>query len=159
MKLLLHEWVVVVLLSMFIFLIISVSHFQAYLYPQRYLKASPIAVTVTGAIKSPGKYLVYPGVSLKEVLKKAGIIDKTDQKQISMERQLFKSEEVYVPTLESIVVKVRGAVDEKTLHLKPGTRICSLKKHLLFRENADLSGLNSRKKLYDGQTVTIGYIH
>jgi len=154
-----HEWILVTFLSLFIVLIVSISFYHSYQYPKKYLKSSPILITVTGAVKSPGIYQVYPGVTCKEVLKKAGLLDKTDQKQLDLEKQLYFAQEFAVPELEKITVKVRGAVKEKTLLLKPGTRYCSLKKYISFKDGADLSGMNSRKKLVDGQTITIGFIY
>ena len=46
---------------------------------------------MTGAVKSPGNYQVYPGVTLKDVLKKAGFLDKTDKKQLDLEKQLYST--------------------------------------------------------------------
>jgi len=153
-----HEWLLVVFLSFFIALIITTSYYQSFQYPKKFLKSSPITVTITGAVKSPGCYEVYPGVTVKEVLKKAGLLDEADKRELDLEKQLLATQEILVPALEKITVQVKGAVEEKTLMLKPGTRICSLKKYVSFKEGADLSGMNSRKKLINGQTITIGLI-
>lgn len=150
-----REWMTACLLSFSILLIISLAYCQSYRFPKKYLKSYPIAVSVSGAVKYPGIYQLYPGITIEKVLQKAKLLDEADQNELNFDKMLFQSEGIFVPFLKKITIKIMGAVEEKIIELKPGSRLSSIKKLVVFKENADISVLNSQKKLKDGQVVFI----
>lgn len=154
----LKQWVVLSFLSSLILLIVSISSLQSYKYPKIFLRADLVEITLKGAVKYPGVYKVYPGSKIQDLLKRAKILDVADLTAVDLLNTIVKAEVIIVPSLEKILINVRGAVKEETIELKPGTRICSLKKYLTFYDDADLSVLNSRKKLNHLQKIFIPYI-
>lgn len=150
------EWVVTFFVSFVILLVVSVSYFQSYYFSKKILNASTISIEVTGAVKYPGRYFFYPGVSVGQVIKKAKQIDSTNLKEIDLAKTIYEPLSIVVPFLETIQVKVSGAIEsDQIIFLKSGSRVCFLKKRLKFKKNADLSVLNSLKKLKDGQKIFI----
>lgn len=57
-----------------------------------------IEIEVVGAVVLPGKYRFFPGVTLKEVLKAAGISKQADRKKINFKKIIYISERVEVPS-------------------------------------------------------------
>jgi hypothetical protein len=56
-----------------------------------------IEIEVVGAVALPGKYHFFPGVTLKEVLKAAGISKQADRKKINFKKIIYISERVEIP--------------------------------------------------------------
>lgn len=151
----LKQRVIVSFITCIIFLIITLPYIQSYKYPKIFLETSPLEIVVRGAVKYPGVYKVYPGTKIEDLFKRAKIMDKADLSKVDLLNPLNNSRVIELPFLEKISIEVKGAVEEMTLELKPGTRICSLKNYLNFEKDADISVLNSRKKLTNNQKVFI----
>jgi hypothetical protein len=57
-----------------------------------------IEIEVVGAVTLPGKYRFFPGVTLKEVLKVAGISRQADRKKINFKKIIYVFERVEIPS-------------------------------------------------------------
>lgn len=124
-----------------------------------YKKIEPIFIRIEGAIKHPGNYSVFPGISLEEFFKKVSLKVDSDLKNFDLKTRLYESQSLFVPRLEFITVYVDGAIlGPVKLTLKPGTRRCSLCKLITFKENADIAPLKSKKKLRDQENIHIYYL-
>lgn len=57
-----------------------------------------IEVEVSGAVLFPGKYTFSPGVTLKEVLQKAGISKQADRKKVNFKKIIYISAKIEIPS-------------------------------------------------------------
>jgi|GEM_PF-4924546 len=151
-------------LSIFLFftflilVIISISYFNVYKYPKKHLKSQLIKITVIGEVKYPGTYNVYPGTTVDTLLKKAKTTESSDLSNLSLESSLSVSQKLVVNKLEEIKIYLSGAVEEKEVSVKPGTKMISLKKILTLKKDADLTFFKSYKKLKNNQKIKVPYI-
>lgn len=153
------EWFViyffVVLLSSLI-LISKISSYKAGKYLGNEEIVPSIFVEVTGEVKRPGSYEVRKGASCRDVLKKAKPKRFADLSKIDLDAEAPNS--LAIAPLETIHVYVAGGgVDAPSEWiLKPGARVLELKSKIRLTEDADLSPLQSRRMLLDGETILVG---
>ena len=152
------EFVLIAFFTLLIVLITFTSYFQAFSFPRKYLKGGLTSVEITGAVKFPGIYKVYPGTLVKTVLKKAKLTIFADLKEIDCDQPVEKSKKLFVPRVEQVKVFLKGAVKEKVVFLKPGSSICSILKQITPKLEADLSVLNSLEKVKEGQIITVPFL-
>ncbi len=73
-----------------------------------------------------------------------------------MELQKVIGDAALIEKMGELAVQVEGAVLEVGTHLvKPGTRVCDLKKRLSLLPNADASCLKQRRFLQAGEKIFI----
>lgn len=99
-----REWAIVGLVCGLIVTFSTVSwftrlHAKAHLekWEETSQNQKEIEVTLTGAVINPGKYLFFPGVTLKEALQKGGLVKQADRKKINFKKVIYTSEQIEIP--------------------------------------------------------------
>lgn len=114
-----------------------------------------VLVEVAGEVQRPGIYTVRKGSSCREVLKKARPKKFADLSKIDLDAEAPSI--LVIQPLETIRVFVAGSgVDVLSEWiLKPGARVSDLKSKIRLTEDADLSSLQSRRMLLNGETIFV----
>lgn len=120
------------------------------------LKEVEVVVTITGAVKRPGEYVVAAGTPIGMVLKKAGVGEMADLGGISLGKPVGEALVLHVEELKEVSVKMVGAVREEVeLKLPVGSRVCDLKSKVLLTDGADETFFRRRKLLKNGDIVAV----
>ena len=161
-KLPLHEWLAVLTIILALLLLIVVTTFQGSgTLPEttgepHYLVAQEVEVTVEGAVENPGTYILKKGAQVKDVLELAKPVPQADLRKINPEVKLRDGRILKVPLMPMIRVTLEGAVSQSgTIQVRKGTRLQELAEMPLFRDDADLSSLDKKRKLKDGEIVRV----
>jgi len=66
-----------------------------------------IEISVDGAVENPGTIYMKPGCTLKEVLRLARLAKHADRKKINLEKIIYKSSRIYIPSKMQISKRAR----------------------------------------------------
>ncbi|MBA3815051.1 MAG: SLBB domain-containing protein [Parachlamydiaceae bacterium] len=158
-----HEWLAVALLiailgalSMMAYLTKGSVGEQDRSMPAFLSKSGKIEVLIEGAVINPGTYYLPSGIAMKDVLMLAQLLPNADLRRFNMSAQLKKGRVVNVPSKSMITINLKGAVENPgEISVPKGTRLVDLKALIQLGENVDSKALNRKRKLKDGETVTI----
>lgn len=80
-------------------------------------KEDYVEITLKGAVKAKGIYIVKKDMSLKELLIKAHLLFKADVSQLDLSRRLIKKETIFIPYKKGYEIKIKwkDLIDEKQL--------------------------------------------
>lgn len=154
-----HEWLAI---TFIIFIVLSLALLslrpseQLMLPPQQSLEHDRLEITIDGAVKHPGTYQVQQGSLLQEVISQAELSPDADLKRLKLDKKLVKDQVVTVPRLKLLRIYIAGAVDNPGIIAMPkGSRMEDLVKHIQFQPDADIEKLPKKRRLKDGEIVTI----
>lgn len=115
-----------------------------------------ISISIEGAVRKPGTYLVRPATPLRKVLAKAKPKPFANLRSFDLDQPVETSLTLHIEELAEISVSIAGAVEAPvTLLLPPGTRIADLKAKLSLAPDADRSFFKKRRLLKDGEAIAI----
>lgn len=115
-----------------------------------------ILVTIEGAVKKPGAYIVKEGTAAKAILRKAGPTLYADLKNVPVKELVIKSTHWIIPELKEIRVLVEGAVlVPLELAMPLGSRICDLKSKVICTDDADKSFFKRKRRLKNGEKIEV----
>lgn len=153
-----HEWLAVVFIIAGIALItfIGISNRSETLPSQLTLAAQTIEVTVTGAVALPGTHLLAKDANIATLLEMVKPLPSADLKKIPLSSNLRHRQRFHVPEIAYITVIVQGAVVKPgSCSVPKGTRRADLSAVVAMLPDADLSGLNSKRRLKEGEVLYI----
>lgn len=115
-----------------------------------------IEVVVKGAVAHSGVYSLPKGMPMKELLEVAQLAPDADVRRFNLERVIQQGRVVNVPKRAMITVQVNGAVESAGEVTVPrGTTLEQLADKIALSEDADASSLRKKRKLKDGETITV----
>lgn len=118
--------------------------------------AQEVEVTVEGAVEKPGSYQVQRGATLREVLSQAVPTRHADLKRLKLDKTVRQGQVIKVPEYQMIAVHLKGAVvSPQTLSLPKGSRLSDLIPLLEFEPDANVKQLQKKRRLKDGETITV----
>lgn len=119
-------------------------------------KAGRIEVLVDGSVQNSGTYYVPSGIKMKEVLKLAKPDPEADLRRFNLEAQIKKGRVIHIPTRSMLAIHVKGAVKNPgKISVPKGTRLMDLPALIQLNENADKKRINRKRKLKNGEIITI----
>lgn len=152
-----HEWLAVVLiLSIFSFLIINTAAQPARAVLPVPSASSEFEVFVRGAVAYPGIYRLPSPLLLGEILEIAGVEPDADLRRFNKNQKVQRSRQIKVPLRAMIAVEVRGALAlPGSYRLPKGSTLGDLFGQLSLPADADLRAFRLTSKLKDGQIIEI----
>jgi len=121
-----------------------------------YLKAKYFEVTIKGAVQFPGTYVLPKGADMARLLQRARPHPEADVKSLCDGSKLRDGQVVNVRKKAMITVYLQGAVaNPGALRLSKGAKMGDLRKKALLLEDADISSLQGKRKLKDGEVVAV----
>lgn len=115
-----------------------------------------ILVTIEGAVKRPGTFVVKEGTPVNAILRKAQPKQYADLRKIPTKELIVRPSSWVIPELKEIHVFVEGAVlapCELTMPL--GSRVSDLKSKLLCTSDADKSFFKKKRLLKEGEKIEV----
>ena len=154
------EWTLLALFFVFIASLIGIAKVNVYRAQDRIGKIAnektEVIITISGAVKKPGDYLVPVGITLEKALKKSRPTPYADLKGVPIKKIIESPLCVNIEELKEVRVGVSGAVLEVVEVVMPvGSRICDLKSKIDFTNDTDKSYFRSRKLLRDGDKIVV----
>jgi hypothetical protein len=154
-----HEWLAVILITALLFSLGALAYLnrETNNLPQLFQEAfiPEIEVIVEGAVENGGKFIVKKGMTLRDLLPELQLSENVDLSELALDRPLRNHQKVKIAT-NSLQITLQGAVTHPgILEVKKGTRVNQLKTLVETTEEADLTVLKSRRKLKDGEVITI----
>lgn len=159
-----HEWIVVISLITLIGIVTFITHkhwFSTYSRQYsnpHYVYDEKIHVRIEGAVESPGIYSIKRNTPLKDVLVQAQPTSQADLKKVST-KKLKDGQTIIIPQKEFITIYLEGAVKKQGALVVPkGTKVEELLILIEMDDQADLSKLNFRRRLKEGDIIKIPYV-
>lgn len=113
-----------------------------------------ILVTIDGAVKKPGQYLVAEGAPAIAAIRKAKPSPWADLK--AFKEPIMSPLHIHVPELKEIRVHVAGEITAPAeLVLAVGSRICDLKSKIGFTSETDKTFFRRKRRLRDGEKIEV----
>lgn len=161
-KMPLHEWlaVLVIILAMILLTVVALFN-QNDSLPEHtgqphFIAPQEIEITVEGAVENPGIHQLKKGARVKDALLAAKTLPEADISKLKLESKLRDGRVIKVPYKAMITIYLQGAVEvEGVLKVKKGTRLNELVNIAVFSPLADLSALNKKRRLKDGETIHV----
>lgn len=157
-----YEWIVVFSLILLMATITFVTHKHWFsLAPEKhfephYVLDQKIYVRVEGAVESPGNYILERGNTIENALALAKPAANADLKKIHVSRKVKDGQIIKVPAIEYITIYLEGAVEHPgALVLPKGTLMEDIISIAHFKERADLSKLQTKRRLKEGEKVKV----
>ena len=155
-KLHIHEWLAVVMLCAMAVILALVARWNGDAYASVDPEDAYIHVDIEGAVRYPGSYRFQPGAQVADLVKVGEPLPEADLKRIRGKNQLKNGQILFVKELPMIQVTVVGAVkDTQPLQVPRGTRLVDLLGLVAFEKNADVEKIKKRRRLKNGETITI----
>jgi len=118
--------------------------------------AETVVATIEGAVAFPGSYELPFGSSVGDLLERASPDPDADLRRIRRSALLKQGKFLRVRKLPKITVYLKGAVTlEGPLELPKGTRLEELIELAPLTGNADKSFLKRRRKLKEGEIISV----
>ncbi len=105
-------------------------------------------IEIQGAVAKPGYYSIRPETPVSAVLKRARPLLDADLTHIDLNRRCKEISLLDVPAVKEFLISVREeGKTEKFFSFPIGTRVCELRKKMVWDREADLSSLKSQRKI------------
>ena len=115
-----------------------------------------IQIVVKGAVHKTGNYEVKRGATIQDVLNLAQPLEQADLNKLKLAAKLRNHQTITVQERRKITVHITGAVTEPTsLTVEQGMMVKELAPLLSFLPEADSEKLNRKRKLKDGETISV----
>lgn len=157
-----HEWLAVVTIIVFLSVLTFISvtsrntSYDSSQGVPHHLTPPIIEVCVQGAVENPGNYQVPPGTFVVDVLEKAKPFKTADLRNFKPTCKLRNGQIVNVKAYPMISIEVTGAVLQPTkISIPKGTKLNELAQYIQLSENADMTKLQKKRRLSDGETIVI----
>lgn len=153
-----HEWFAVSLIVILVALLSSIITINRYKYQPPVLLeplVKNIEIYVEGAVEKVGSYSLPHGATLKDLLLLVKLTEEADLRKLRPSRQLRNGQIIKVPARPMITVKVIGAAEETSFKMPKGARLSEIIGKIKPHSDADLSGLQKKRKLRDGEIINI----
>jgi hypothetical protein len=130
--------------------------FRSLDWPEEPIPSEMITIDIGGCVKKEGAVQLQQGSTVRTALRKAGLKPLSDLSKLNLDQVLETSGPLFVPSLDCIVVKVQGCVEENvSLTLPVGSRICDLQSRLALSPNADLAFFKRRRTLKNNELIEV----
>lgn len=155
-----HEWLFVLLLSAAVLCSWAASLLSEKQEPAsarfQCMKEKRVQVLVKGAVQQAGLYQIDPQMPLKELLQLAGVQPDADLRQVDLDNPVEHSRVLNIRTQKKITVYLNGAVKNPgPIKIPRGASLSALQGVALLETDADSSFLNKKRRLKEGETVTV----
>ena len=152
------EWILAATLIIFIAALVLIAKINSYRASTAISAATllpeEILVTIDGAVKKPGQYMIRAGGTIEHALRKAKPTVTADLKALPLKELIENPLHISVPELKEIRVFVAGAIAEPVeLRLPPGSRICDLRSKVIFTNETEKAFFRRRKLLKNGDRI------
>lgn len=115
-----------------------------------------IEVFINGAVINSGIYYLPSGIQVKEVLMLAQPAPNADLRRLNLNSLLKKGRAITIPELPMINVYVEGAVENPgRITVPKGIRLMDIKDYIILSEHANVKSLNRKRKLKEGEIITV----
>lgn len=109
-RLLIREWVLILGVFGLVASLLIISHFSKIREDQKLQTCieqakQAIAITLTGAVQSPGTYEVKPGTTLKDLLKDVPISANAERKKVPFKKVFYSSQDIHIPYKKKAIPK------------------------------------------------------
>jgi hypothetical protein len=119
-------------------------------------RAGRIEVLIEGSVINSGTYYLPSGVAMKDVLMLAQPSPNADLRRFNLDAPIKKGRTINVPSRPMIVIHVKGAIENPgEISVPKGTRLMDLPAFILLSENANKKSINRKRKLKNGEIITI----
>ncbi len=161
-----HEWLIVALFCLILFLL---SLHALFAPPPAVSQVDPIwrsqmamgvEIEVTGAVDRPGFYSFDRTPTYKAILEKAHPLPTADLSQIELKGiPPLCCGQIEIPFRRPIVIQLKGAVDpEGAMEILSGTRVCEIVGEFPLLPDADISALRKNKTfIQEGDVIAVPF--
>jgi hypothetical protein len=160
-----HEWLAIVVLLSVIATLISIAllnrpHIDMSINNANAVfcqsSGDAIQVSIDGAVAHPDTYVMKKGATLRELFAIAEPLPEARLNRFHLDRTLADGESLFIGKQKMVTVYIQGAVKTpQTLIVRQGTPMCDLEALVTLEEDAKVSFLHKKRKLKDGETITI----
>ncbi len=153
-----HEWISVGTLTGFLLLMTFIAWMDDEPLNTRsiHLNVQRVRVTISGAVASPGEYLLPIPSTIADLLNLAQPLPIADLRRINLESRLREGRHINIFEIPQITIYVKGAIDQEgSMQLPKGSTYQTLLNMLHLTHDADTGSIPLNKRLRDKQTVTI----
>ncbi len=120
------------------------------------LKSSEIEVSIEGAVKRPGIYILDRTSLVKNLLALAVVTNEADLSKVNLNSKLRQGRHLKIPKKERVTVRIEGEVEDPvTLTAEKGIKVKDLVAHVNFTERAESKVLLKKRIVKDGETITV----
>lgn len=153
-------WILAVSLLIFIGALVLIAKVNVYkasaAIASTTLLPEEILVTIDGAVRKPGPYMIRAGTTIEQALRKAKPTPEADLKGLSLKAIIENPLHISVAELKEIRVTVSGAIAEPVaLVLPPKSRISDLKSKVIFTDETEKTFFRRRKLLKNGDHIEV----
>lgn len=158
-----HEWLAVAVLIVILGALSIMAYFtkgqagdKDRSMPAFFSRPGKIEVLIEGAVTHPGIYYLPANIEMKAALALAEPLSDADLRRFNLAAHIKKGRIIHVPVKPMITVRLQGAIKNPgEITIPKGTRLMDLIPKVQFNENSAAKKINKKRKLKDGETITI----
>jgi hypothetical protein len=156
-----HEWLAVLTILLFMGVLITVTHVRRSTLPvsaenPHWPTSQTVEVIVKGAVETPGTYVVPKGTTVEQLLSQVNLLTVADTRKLHLDAAVKGGQTINIPERAMIEITLDGAVTNPgPLKVPKGTKRMDLSQWVDFTSNADLSGLQTKKRLKEGEAIFV----
>lgn len=160
-----HEWLAVVIIAGFLFLltlVVIIRRDGSHLFVEQsdtrlhHLKPQTVNLYIDGAVARPGSYEVKAGTLVKDVIALADPLPEADLRKIRPASKARNGQSFTVASRPTITVHITGAVQVEGAHTIPkGTRLFEIANYVVLKAGADKDKINRKRYLKDNEKIFV----